>query len=130
MPEEDHESRHSSMDGPESTEDRQFNVAEMMVGTAMMFVGFLNVLLSISGGFEFAGVTPMLLYFAGMAIWAHAVIRHPSLRYAVMTSSIAVGLAFFHYGEVLFWHKQVVFWGTVLLVVFFMFKTAEPTPPK
>ena len=130
MPEEDPHSRPSPLDSSGSTEERQFHVAEMMVGTAMMFVGFLNVLLSISGGFEFAGVTPMLLYFAGMAIWAHAVIRNPSIRYAVIIASIAVALAFFHYGEVLFWHKQLVFWGTVLMVVFFMFKTAEPTPPK
>jgi cation transport ATPase len=127
MPEEDHDPRHSPLDGSGSTEDRQFNVAAMMVGTAMMFVGFLNVLLSISGGFEFAGVTPMLLYFAGMAIWGHAVIRNPTIRYAVIMASVALALAFFHYGEVLFWHKQVVFWGTVVLVAFFMFKTSEPT---
>jgi hypothetical protein len=129
MPQDDPESRHSPLDTG-STEERQFHVAEMMVGTAMMFVGFLNVLLSISGGFEFAGVTPMLLYFAGMAIWAHAVIKNPSVRYAVITASVAAALAFFHYGEVLFWHKQVVFWGTVALVAFFMFKTAEPPPSK
>lgn len=129
MPQDDPESRHSPLDTG-STEERQFHVAEMMVGTAMMFVGFLNVLLSISGGFEFAGVTPMLLYFAGMAIWAHAVIRNPSVRYTVITASIAAALGFFHYGEVLFWHKQVVFWGTVVLVAFFMFKTAEPPRSK
>ncbi|HJU06589.1 MAG TPA: hypothetical protein VJ692_15685 [Nitrospiraceae bacterium] len=130
MPDEDHDSRHSTLDGSGSTEERQFNVAAMMVGTSMMFVGFLNVLLSISGGFEFAGVTPILLYFAGMAIWGYAVIRNPSIRYAVMAASIIVALAFFHYGEVLFWHKQVVFWGTVIMVVFFMFKTAEPNKPR
>ena len=33
-------------------EDRQFNVAMLIVGVAMMFVGFLDVFLSISGGFE------------------------------------------------------------------------------
>jgi cation transport ATPase len=130
MPEEDPDSRHPALDGSGSTEERQFNVAAMMVGTSMMFVGFLNVLLSISGGFEFAGVTPMLLYFAGMAIWGYAVIRNPSIRYAVMGASIIVALVFFHYGEVLFWHKQVVFWGTVILVVFFMLKTAEPNRPR
>lgn len=123
----DPDSPHTRMDGSDSTEDGQLHVAEMFVGTAMMFVGFLNVLLSISGGFEFAGVTPMLLYFGGMAIWAHAVIRNPTIRYAVMAAAIVSGLAFFHYGEVLFWHKQVVFWGTVILVAFFMFKTSEPT---
>lgn len=107
-------------------EERQFNTAEMMVGTAMMFVGFLNVLLSISGGFEMAGVVPVLLYFAGMAIWAHATVVNPSVRYTVITIAITVALAFLHYGEVLFWHKQAIFWGTILMVGFFMFKTATP----
>jgi VIT1/CCC1 family predicted Fe2+/Mn2+ transporter len=111
-----------------SHEDRQFNTAEMMVGTAMMFVGFLNVLLSISGGFEMAGVVPVLLYFAGMAIWAHATIVNPSVKYTVMIVAITAALAFLSYGEVLFWHKQVIFWGTILMVGFFMFKTAAPTP--
>ena len=87
-----------------------------MVGTAMMFIGFLNVLLSISGGFEIS-VFPLILYFAGVAIWGHAAIKPPTLRYVVITCAIALGLAFFHYGEVLFWHKQVIFWATVALVV-------------
>jgi hypothetical protein len=124
----DPDSSHSPLDGP-SNEDRQLHIAEMMVGTAMMFVGFLNVLLSISGGFEIS-IFPLMLYFGGMAIWGHAVIKNPTIRYAVITAAVACALAFFHYGEVLFWHKQVIFWGTVALVAFFMFKTAEPTRPK
>lgn len=107
-------------------EDRQFKTAQMMVGTAMMFVGFLNVLLSISGGFEIAGVVPMLLYFAGLAIWAHATIANLTVRYVLMIVSITFALAFLSYGEVLFWHKQLLFWGTILIVMFFMFRTAKP----
>jgi hypothetical protein len=110
----------------DSQEDRQFNIAQMMVGTAMMFVGFLNVLLSISGGFEIAGVVPMLLYFAGLAIWAHATIANPTVRYSVITVAVTLALAFLSYGEVLFWHKQLLFWGTILMVGYFMFKTATP----
>jgi hypothetical protein len=111
-------------------EDRQFNVAMLIVGVAMMFVGFLDVFLSISGGFELAGVTPVLLYFAGLALWAQATIANVTIRYLVVGVSIVLALAMFHYGEVLFWHKQVLFWGTIALVVFFMFKTAPPTFPK
>ena len=103
------------------SEDRHLNIAEMMIGTVMMFIGFLNVFLSISGGFEIS-VLPLILYFVGMAIWSHAVIKHPTTKYTVMTATIALALAFFHYGEVLFWHKQVVFWTTVALVLFFMFR--------
>jgi energy-converting hydrogenase Eha subunit E len=83
------------------------------------------VFLSISGGFEI-NVVPMIIYFGGLAIWAGSVIENPTIRYTVITAAVAVGLAFLHYGEVLFWHKQVVFWSTVVIVTFFMFKTAPP----
>ena len=110
----------------ETSEDKQLSVAGMMTGTALIFIGFLNVFLSISGGFEINAV-PLLIYFAGIAVWANAVIENPTLRYSVMIGAIAIGLAFFHYGEVLFWHKQVVFWTTVVVVMYFMFR--EPKTP-
>jgi hypothetical protein len=106
--------------------DKQLSVAGMMTGTALMFIGFLNVFLSISGGFEI-NVVPLLIYFGGLAIWANAVIENPTLRYGIMITAIVFALGFFHYGEVLFWHKQVVFWSTVVVVMFFMFK--EPKKP-
>jgi hypothetical protein len=111
---------------PASTEDRQFNVAEMMIGTTMIFTGFINVLLSISGGFEIS-VLPLILYFAGLAIWAHARVENPSVRYTIITLCFAAAAGFFQYGEVHFWHKQVIFWGTILIAVFFMF---SGTPKK
>jgi hypothetical protein len=125
--EEDRESGVSSDNGSGSQEDRQLSVAMMFVGVAMMFVGFLDVFLSISGGFELAGVTPLLLYFAGVALWAQATVANLTVRYVIMGVAIVLALGIFHYGEVLFWHKQVVFWGTIAAVIFFMFKTAPPT---
>jgi hypothetical protein len=101
------------------------NVIGLMIGTALMFLGFLTVLLSISGGFEI-DVKPILLYFGGLAIWANATVENVTVRYLVMGGAIIAGLAFFHFGEVLFWHKQVIFWATVLLVMYFMFKTSTP----
>ncbi len=109
----------------ESESEHPTHVAGMMTGTALMFIGFLNVFLSISGGFEI-NVVPMIIYFGGLAIWAGSVIENPTLRYSVVGAAIVIGLAFLHYGEVLFWHKQVVFWSTVAIVTFFMFKTAPP----
>jgi len=105
---------------PDSTEDRQLIVAEMMIGTAMIFVGFLTVLLSISSGFEISTI-PLILYFVGLAIWAHARVENVTVRYTVITLCFVAAAGFFQYGEVHFWHKQVIFWGTVLMAVFFMF---------
>jgi hypothetical protein len=114
-------------EGQDSGSDQQMHVVGLMVGTALMFIGFLNVFLSISGGFEI-NVVPFLIYFGGLAVWANAAIETPALRYGVMTAAIALALGFFHYGEVLFWHKQVVFWATVVIVMYFMFN--EPKKPE
>ncbi len=111
---------------PSVGEDRFLLISEKILGTAMMFIGFLNVLLSISGGYEI-NVVPLLIYCGGLFVWAHATVINPSVRYGVMGTMVVIGLALVHYGEVLFWHKQLVFWGTVILVVVFMFKSA-PKP--
>jgi hypothetical protein len=116
----------SPSDSQESSGDHQMRVIGLMVGTALMFIGFLNVFLSISGGFEI-NVVPFLIYFGGLAVWANAAIEMPAVRYGVMAAAIGLALGFFHYGEVLFWHKQVVFWATVVIVMYFMFN--EPKKP-
>ena len=113
-------------EGDEGGGEQQMRVVGLMVGAALMFIGFLNVFLSISGGFEI-NVVPFLIYFGGLAVWANAAIETPMMRYGVMTAAIALALGFFHYGEVLFWHKQVVFWATVVIVMYFMFN--EPKKP-
>ncbi|MBX3235751.1 MAG: hypothetical protein KF814_06345 [Nitrospiraceae bacterium] len=110
----------------ERQRERHSNVIGMMVGTALMFIGFLNIFLSISGGFEI-NVVPFLIYFGGLAIWANSVVENLTMRYSVIGIALLLGLALAHYGEVLFWHKQVVFWGTVVVVMYFMFN--EPKKP-
>lgn len=110
----------------DSGSERQMRVAGMIVGTALIFIGFLDVFLSISGGFEI-DVIPLLIYFGGVAVWANAVIENMTLRYSVIGASLLLAAIFFHYGEVLFWHKQVVFWSTVVVVMYFMFN--EPKKP-
>ena len=95
-------------------------VAGMVVGTALIFIGFLDVFLSISGGFEI-DVIPFMIYFGGVAVWANSVVENTTLRYSIIGGAIVLAAVFFHYGEVLFWHKQVLFWSTVVVVMYFMF---------
>jgi len=110
----------------EGGNEHQVHVIGLMIGTALMFIGFLNIFLSISGGFEINEV-PFLIYFGGLTIWANAAIENPSIRYGVMGIAITLALALFQYGEVLFWHKQILFWGTIIIVMYFMF--VEPKKP-
>lgn len=107
-------------DEDSSGRDNQMRVAGMVVGTALIFIGFLDVFLSISGGFEI-DVIPFMIYFGGIAIWANSVVENTTLRYSLIGGAIVLAAVFFHYGEVLFWHKQVLFWSTVVVVMYFMF---------
>jgi cation transport ATPase len=106
------------------TEDKQMQVAIRMVGSAMVFIGFLQVFLSASTGAEIS-IFPMIIYFGGMAMWAYSSVENLTVRYAVIVGSTICALAFIHFGEVLFWHKYLIYWGTIALVVFFMFKSPK-----
>lgn len=111
----------------EDSEDRQMKVGMRMIGSAMVFIGFLQVFLSASTGAEIT-VFPMILYFTGMALWAYSSVENITIRYTVIVLSIICALAFVNFGEVLFWHKYVIYWGTIALVVFFMFKNPIKPP--
>jgi len=111
-------------DDSEDQENRQMQVAMKMVGSAMVFIGFLQVFLSASTGAEIS-VFPMIIYFSGMALWAYSSVENLTMRYTVMALSLLCAVAFLQFGEVLFWHKYLVYWGTIGVVVFFMFKTPK-----
>jgi hypothetical protein len=121
-----HPARQTEPEEQETGNEHQIHVIGLMVGTALMFIGFLNVFLSISGGFEI-NIVPFLIYFGGLAIWANAAIETPTFRYGVMALAITLALGLFQYGEVLFWHKQLLFWATIIIVMYFMF--VEPKKP-
>ena len=117
-------SRPPTREEEEAGESRKMKVGMRIVGSVMVFIGFLQVFLSVSTGAEIS-IFPMIIYFAGIALWAYSSIEIIPVRYTVMLLSIICGLAFLHFGEVLFWHKYAIYWGTVALVVFFMFQTPK-----
>ncbi len=108
----------------EEQENRKMRVAMKMVGSAMVFIGFLQVFLSVNTGAEIS-IFPMIIYFSGMALWAYSSVDTITIRYAVIALSLLCAMAFMHFGEVLFWHKYMIYWGTVGMVVFFMFQTPK-----
>ena len=92
--------------GPPSTEPEmdtethealQMKVAMKMVGSAMVFIGFIQVFLSASTGAEIT-IFPMLLYFSGMALWAHSSVKIPTVRYLIIVFSIMCAIGFIELG--------------------------------
>ncbi len=121
-------SQNSDVD-QEAHEALQMKVAMKMVGSAMVFIGFIQVFLSASTGAEIS-IFPIILYFSGLALWAYSSVKIPAVRYGVIAFSLLCILAFIQLGEVLFWHKNVIYWGTIALVVYFMFQNPKkPSKP-
>ena len=115
---------------PETHEALQMKVSMKIVGSVMVFIGFIQVFLSVSTGAEITAF-PMILYFVGLALWAHSSVKIPRVRYLIIAFSLVCALGFFQLGEVLLWHKYVVYWGTIAMVVFFMFQNPKkPSTPK
>ncbi len=113
----------------ETHEALQMNVAMKMVGSAMVFVGFIQVFMSSSTGAEIS-IFPIILYFAGLALWAHSSVKIPTIRYLVIAFSLICVVGFYELGEVLPWHKTVIYWGTIAMVVYFMFQNPmKPSRP-
>ncbi len=113
----------------ETHEAIQMNVAMKMVGSAMVFVGFIQVFMSSSTGAEIS-IFPIILYFSGLALWAHSSVKIPTIRYLVIAFSIICVVGFYELGEVLTWHKTVIYWGTIAMVVYFMFQNPlKPSKP-
>ena len=108
----------------EEQENLQMQVAMKMVGSDMVFIGFLQEFVSVNTGAEIS-IFPMIIYFSGMALWAYSSVDTPAIRYTVIGLSLICAIAFMHFGEVLFWHKYIIYWGTVGMVVFFMFQTPK-----
>ena len=82
----------------EAHEALQMKVAMKMVGSAMVFVGFIQVFLSASTGAEIT-IFPMILYFSGLALWAHSSVKNVSVRYVVIGLSIVCILGFLQLGK-------------------------------
>ena len=115
---------------PETHEALQMKVSMKIVGSVMVFIGFIQVFLSVSTGAEITAF-PMILYFCGLALWAHSAVKIPKVRYLIIAFSLVCALGFFQLGEVLFWHKYVIYWGTIAMVVFFMFQNPKkPSKPQ
>ncbi len=112
---------------PETHEALQMKVSMKIVGSVMVFIGFIQVFLSVSTGAEITAF-PMILYFCGLALWAHSAVKIPKVRYLIIVFSLVCAFGFFQLGEVLFWHKYVIYWGTIAMVVFFMFQSPKKPP--
>ncbi len=97
------------MDTGQSPETpNQLLAVERILGFVLLFVGFIPVLLSLSTPVFEVGITPFLMFLAGIILTAHSAFSHWS-RWIVIGIAVFLDIAILINGEVELWHKQLLF---------------------
>ena len=81
---------------------------ERILGFVLLFVGFIPVLLSLSSPVFEVGITPFLMFLAGIIFTAHSASSHWS-RWIIIGIAVFLDIAILLRGEVDLWHKQLLF---------------------
>ncbi len=85
-----------------------FHAVERILGFVLLFVGFIPVLLSLSSPVFEVGITPFLMFLAGIIFTAHSAFSHWS-RWIIIGIAVFLDIAILLHGEVALWHKQLLF---------------------
>lgn len=99
--------------------DRGLSSIQRLVGVALLFMGFMNVLLSLTGGYDldlFSAYTLLL----GVILFIHSSVDTWH-RWVVIGLTVALGLLFLIRGEVDIWSQRLMFYGMLIVVVVFIF---------
>lgn len=103
--------------------EQNFKTIQKLVAVALIFMGFINTLLSISGGYPldlFAALT----FLFGIVLFINA--NTQSWRkWIFIGMALSLGAIFMIRGEVDRLSQLSLFWGTILVILFFIFVAKE-----
>ena len=112
----------------EAEGERHTTAVQKFVGFVMMVLGWLQLLLAVSSGSEATSV-PFLIFFAGAVIFLNGAIT-ASYKYFLMAAATLAGLALhFHIssiGSATRWEKELVVYGTIIVVAYFILFAKQP----
>lgn len=112
----------------EADGERHVMAVQKFVGFVMMVLGWLQLLLAVSSGSE-ATSFPFLLFFAGIVIFINGAIA-ASYKYFLMAAATLAGLALHYHissiGSATRWEKEIVVYGTILVVAYFILFAKKP----
>ena len=104
--------------------DRSLQSVERLTGVALLLMGFMNILLSISGNYELDLFSAMIFLF-GVVLFVHGSVQTWH-KWIVIGMAVALGILFWIRGEVGTWSQIGLFYGTLIVVLFYMFFIREP----
>src|SRR2546428_14023951 len=112
----------------EAEGERHIMAMEKIVGLVIMVVGWLPLLFAVSTGSDATSV-PFLFYFAGAVIFINSTVT-AWCNYPLMLAATVVGLALHYHiqslGAAARWEKDVVVYGTIVVVAYFILASKKP----
>ena len=103
--------------------DQNLRTVQKLLGVALIFMGFLNTLLSISGGYpldQFSALT----FLIGVILFVHGSAQ-TWRKWIFIGMALSLGTVFMIRGEVDRLSQLALFWGTILVIIFFIFFAKE-----
>lgn len=104
-------------------DDQNFKTIQKLVGVALIFMGFINTLLSISGGYPLDLVAALTFLF-GIVLFINASTQSWH-KWIFIGMALSLGTIFMVRGEVDRLSQLALFWGTILVILFFIFVAKE-----
>ena len=112
----------------EAEGERHVVALQKFVGFVMMVLAWLQLLVAVSSGSE-ADHMPFIYYFLGLVIFLNGTVT-AWYKYLLMGAASLTGLALIYHiksiGSALRWEKELVVYGTIVIVAVFMFTAKKP----
>ena len=106
--------------------DRNLSTVQKLVGLVLIFMGFINILLSITGKYPMDPFTAITFLF-GVILFVHAT-GQTWHKWIIMAMAALLAIVFGVRGEVGELFKFGLFWGTLGVILFYMFFVKESKP--
>ena len=106
--------------------DQNLRTVERLVGITLIFMGFIGILLSLTGNYpldQFTAIT----FLTGVALFVHGS-GQTWHKWVIIGMVFALGAVFLIRGEVGAIPRFAFFWGTVLVILYYTFFSKDSKP--
>lgn len=106
--------------------DRNLRTVETLIGVTLIFMGFIGNFLSMAGRYETDYFTVVTFLF-GVTLFVHGSGRTWH-KWIIISMAAVLALVFWIRGEVGTLSQLTLFWGTLTVLLFYMFFVKESKP--
>ena len=106
--------------------DQNLSTVQRLIGVVLLLMGFINTLLSLSGGYPLDLVAALSFLF-GVILFVNGSTQTWH-KWIFIVMALSLGTVFMIQGEVSRLAQLALFWGTLFVILFFIFFVKESKP--